>query len=94
MKHFRFPIDRVPPMKRFFQTLGLGLMLAVVPAIAQAACTVEYKAKRDATQSEPLRLTVDTMEVTSCDPSKAAAEVRARLAQDGWTLLKVLSVKE
>jgi len=77
-------------MKRFAQILCATLALSLAPAAAQAACTVEYKAKQD----NPLRLTVGTLRVTSCDPSKAAAEVRAHLAQQGWTLLKVLSVKE
>jgi uncharacterized protein YcnI len=77
-------------MKRITHIFATVMALSLVPAAAQAACTVEYKAKQD----NPLRLTVGTLQVTSCDPTKAAAEVRAHLAQQGWTLLKVLSVKE
>ncbi|WP_407491889.1 hypothetical protein [Pseudooceanicola sp. MF1-13] len=77
-------------MKRLPHTIAAVLALSLAPAAAQAACTVEYKAKQD----NPLRLTVGTLQVSSCDPTKAAAEVRAHLAQQGWTLLKVLSVKE
>lgn len=81
-------------MKHLTHIIAAALALSLAPVAAQAACTVEYKAKQDATQNDPLRLTVGTLRVTSCDPSKAAAEVRAHLAQQGWTLLKVLSVKE
>lgn len=60
------------------------------PTHAQATCTVEYKAKQD----NPLRLSVGTVQVSSCERDAAEAEARAILAQRGWTLLKVLTVKE
>jgi len=72
MKHI-YPI--------FFCALAWGA------GAAQAACLVEYKAKRD----NPLRLTAGVMQVSDC--SNASSEVRARLHSQGWILLKVLSVK-
>ena len=65
------------------------VLLRLAPAVAQAACTAEYKAKQD----NPLRLQHGEMQVSSCDPSAAAAEVQARLAQQGWILLKIVSLK-
>ena len=75
-------------MKRIAPLLVATMALTALPALAQAACTVEYKAKQD----NPLKLTVGTIQVPSCDPAQAEAEARALLAQQGWTLLKVLSV--
>ena len=71
-------------MKRMLLILAL-----CAPASAQAACYADYKAKQD----NPLRLQHGEMQVSSCDPSAAAAEVQARLAQQGWILLKIVSLK-
>ena len=67
--------------------LAFGLVLAATTA--QAACQVEYKAKRD----KPLELYYDVT-VVNAPCSAAEAALRAQLAQKGLTLLKVLSKKE
>ncbi len=67
--------------------LAFGLVLAATSA--QAACQVEYKAKRD----KPLELFYDVTTVNAPCASAEAA-LRAKLAQRGLTLLKVLSKKE
>jgi outer membrane lipopolysaccharide assembly protein LptE/RlpB len=67
--------------------LAFGLMLAATTA--QAACQVEYKAKRD----KPLELYYDVT-VVNAPCASAEAALRAQLAQQGLTLLKVLSKKE
>ncbi|GGE36436.1 hypothetical protein GCM10011360_25250 [Primorskyibacter flagellatus] len=78
-----------PLMTRILHILGLCAVFLAAPVVAQAACTAEYKAKQD----NPLRLQHGEMQVSSCDPSAAAAEVQARLAQQGWILLKIVSLK-
>lgn len=64
-------------------------LLLALPGLAQAACIAEYKAKQD----NPLRLQHGEMQVSSCDMSTAQAEVAAKLAQQGWILLKIVSLK-
>ena len=64
-------------------------ILLALPATAQAACIAEFKAKQD----NPLRLQHGEMQVSSCDMATATAEVTARLAQQGWILLKIVSLK-
>ncbi|MGR3550459.1 hypothetical protein [Pseudooceanicola sp.] len=59
------------------------------PASAQTVCVAEYKAKQD----NPLRLQHGEMAVASCDPARAADEVRVKLASRGWILLKIIAVK-
>lgn len=76
-------------MTRTMLISGLTALFLTLPAAAQAACTAEYKAKQD----NPLRLQAGSMQVSSCDMSAATAEVRARLAQQGWILLKIVSLK-
>lgn len=69
--------------------LGLGLSVTALPA--QAACLAEYKAKRD----NPLELYYDVAQVAApCTIENAEAQLRAILASQGLTLLKVLSVTE
>ena len=68
--------------------IALALGLATT---AQAACYADYKAKRD----DPLRLHYGVAELSDadCGSSKAAKGALApRLAQDGWTLLNILSI--
>lgn len=65
----------------------LGALL--VAGAAQAACQVEYKAKRDS----PLELYYDVATVDAPCASAEAA-LRARLAARGLTLLKILSKRE
>jgi len=64
------------------------LLLAASPL--QAECYADYKAKQD----DPLRLAYGVAQVSdgNCDPGAAQGELEPRLAQQGWTLLNVMSV--
>ena len=77
-------------MKR--NALALMFLSALLTAgAANAACTVEYKAKRD----NPLKLEFGTADLPdeACGSAQAAAAALApRLAQKGWTLLSVVSI--
>lgn len=67
----------------------VALLLAAAPA--DAACRVEYKAKRD----NPLKLDFASASLpdAACTSKQAAAAALApRLAQDGWTLLSIVSI--
>lgn len=76
-------------MKRIAQITLLATALAFGAAGAQAACTVEYKAKRD----NPLELFYGTAQVGGdCSQADAAERLRKKLAREGLVLLKVLSV--
>ncbi len=76
-------------MKHLIATLAVATALAAAPA--SAACLVEYKAKQD----NPLRLEHGTVTVpdSACTKAAAAPIVQAQLAQRGWTLLSILSVR-
>ncbi|TCS67640.1 hypothetical protein [Primorskyibacter sedentarius] len=77
MKHTR-------PLRAVILTVLLAL-----PAMAQADCYADYKAKRDT----PLRLHYGIAKISgACSRDAARAELKPRLAADGWTLLTVLSV--
>jgi len=67
--------------------LVLGLALA---GPASAACYADYKAKQD----NPLRLHygVAALPDGACDKRSAKAVLAPRLANQGWTLLNVLSI--
>ncbi|VDC20382.1 hypothetical protein [Pseudogemmobacter humi] len=68
----------------------LAAILALVLAgPAAAECYADYKAKKD----NPLQLHYGVARVSdgNCAPGSAAAELKPRLAADGWTLLNVLS---
>jgi len=68
--------------------LILGAVIAFTTS-AQAACFVDYKAKRD----DPLRLHYGVAEIAGdCTPLNAARVLQPRLANGGWTLLTVLNV--
>jgi len=73
-------------MNRIAPTIAAAIGALLFAGPAQAACQVEYKAKRD----NPLKLYHD---VTTVDAPCASAEaaLRAQLAARGLTLLKVLS---
>ncbi|EPX87090.1 hypothetical protein [Salipiger mucosus] len=77
-------------MKTWLRTLAVALALAL-PAAADAACYVEYKAKQDG----PLRLHygIALLHSATC-PSRdsAAAQLVQRLDRNGWTLLTVIAV--
>ncbi|SPH23806.1 hypothetical protein DEA8626_02878 [Defluviimonas aquaemixtae] len=69
--------------------LALIALLAAEPA--SAACRVEYKAKRD----NPLKLDfgVASLPDSACASKQAAAAALApKLAQQGWTLLAIVSI--
>ncbi len=76
-------------MRKIFTLFALCLALAApAPALAQT-CYADYKAK----QNKPLRLHYGVMQLNGpCRKKPARAEVSARLAAQGWTLLNVLSV--
>ena len=69
-------------MKHIFYA-AVALLALALPA--QAACFVDYKAKMD----DPLRLHYGVAEV-ACG-GDAQAELTARLAANGWTLLDIVS---
>lgn len=69
----------------------LAFLMAFTASAASAACTVEYKAKRD----NPLRLEfgVTTVPDSACTKAAARSIVAAQLAQRGWQLLNIVSVR-
>lgn len=77
-------------MKHLLTPLALITALALpASALAASDCYADYKAKQD----NPLRLHYGVMQVQgACKRAPAKAEVSARLAQSGWTLLKIISV--
>lgn len=77
-------------MKRIAPIIAAAITgLVLFAGAAQAACQVEYKAKRD----NPLKLYHDVTTVDApCGSAEAA--LRAQLAAQGLTLLKVLAKKE
>jgi hypothetical protein len=76
-------------MKNAVLSLLTALMVTLALPASAANCYADYKAKQD----NPLRLHYGVAQVTGpCDPASARAELSARLAAQGWTLLNVLSV--
>lgn len=76
-------------MKHFVLPLALAACLIAPTASHAADCYADYKAKQD----KPLRLHYGVIELSgACKRGPAKAEVSARLKQNGWTLLNVLSV--
>lgn len=74
-----------------FRFLAPALLAALVAGSASAACIAEYKAKRD----DPLRLFYGTVEIGGpCTIEAATSKLSAKLAAQGMTLLKVLSVTQ
>lgn len=71
------------------RTLSVTVFLTLAAQGAQAACEIEYKAKRDT----PLELFYGVTTVDAPCPTAESA-LRARLAGQGLTLLKVLSKQE
>lgn len=76
-------------MTRLLAPFIIALVMAA--GTAQAACFVDYKAKKD----NPLRLHYGVMQVgeAACNqgPRAAAPDVARRLQAGGWTLLNVVS---
>ena len=80
---------RVFDMKHLLISFVLVAGLAVNSSASAAECYADYKAKQD----NPLRLHYGVIQLQgACKRGPAKAEVSARLAQGGWTLLNVLSV--
>ena len=79
-------------MKHSLFSCALAACVCLVTAnAAQAACVAEYKAKRD----NPLKLFHNVAQISGpCTVGNATAQLRASLASQGLTLLKVVSVRE
>jgi hypothetical protein len=79
--------DRVMYVKHGCAALAVGLLMA---GTAQAECYADYKAKQD----EPLRLHYGVMALpdNACNKEAAAGVIAPKLAQQGWTLLNVVSI--
>lgn len=77
------------PITAQIATLAVTALLALASPVRAEECFADYKAKRD----NPLRLHYGVAQISgACDAGSAKAELTARLAKDGWTLLNVLSV--
>ena len=72
--------------------LGAAILLAslALAGAVQAECYADYKAKQDG----PLRLHYGVIAVPddACSAGAATKVIAPRLAQQGWTLLNVVSV--
>lgn len=69
----------------------LAFALTAYALPSQAACYADYKAKQD----DPLRLHYGVMELPDAACSNrnvAARQVQQRLANGGWSLLKIQSI--
>lgn len=78
-------------MYRMLMPFALALALIGVAATARASCYADYKAKTD----DPLRLhygVVELPDAACADTDAAAPQISTRIARDGWTLLKVMSI--
>ena len=78
-------------MKHILLSLCVATTLGLSATAAQAACFADYKAKQD----NPLRLEHGTIMVpdSACTVTAAQPIVAAQLAQRGWTLLNIVSVR-
>ncbi len=82
-------MKRKPTLCAAIAAFSIGMGATAGQALA--ACTAEYKAKRD----NPLELFYDVAQVDGpCTRENAQAQLQAALAAQGLTLLKVLSVSE
>lgn len=69
--------------------LILGALTTLMATAANAACYADYKAKRD----DPLRLHYGVAQIGGeCSTQGAEAELRPKLAADGWELLTIVGV--
>ena len=69
----------------------LALVACLAAGAADAACQVQYKAKRD----NPLKLDFGTASLPDeacASEAAAAAALAPRLADKGWTLLAIVSI--
>jgi hypothetical protein len=75
-------------MKHIILSLVCAGTLAFSAPAHAADCFADYKAKQD----DPLRLHYGVAQITGgCQINLAGAELRARLAAQGWTLLSIVS---
>lgn len=75
--------------RRLLSVLALAACLGA--GAADAACQVQYKAKRD----NPLKLDFGTAKLPDeacASKAAAAAALAPRLAGKGWTLLSIVSI--
>ena len=78
-------------MKKILISLLALTALTLGAQAASAACSVEYKAKRD----NPLELFYDVAQVGGdCTIAAVRQKLEQKLAKEGLTLLKVMSVKK
>ncbi|WP_300032748.1 hypothetical protein [uncultured Roseobacter sp.] len=75
-------------MKQIAHILVLTVAIIAGNAAQAADCYADYKAKQD----NPLRLHYGVAEISQCSKQGARAELSARLAAQGWTLLNIVSV--
>ncbi|WP_299780242.1 hypothetical protein [uncultured Roseobacter sp.] len=75
-------------MKHTALIAGLVAALALAQPGHTAGCYADYKAKQD----NPLRLHYGVAQISQCSKGAAKAELSARLANQGWTLLNIVSV--
>jgi hypothetical protein len=76
-------------MKHMRLWLVTALLFSLASTASAADCFADYKAKRD----NPLRLHYGVVQVAGpCNAADAQAEIAARLEQNGWTLLNVVSL--
>jgi hypothetical protein len=81
-------LHKITVMKYARYTCCALMMIACATHAQAAECYADYKAKQD----NPLRLHYGVAEVSQCSKQAAQAELTARLAAKGWTLLNVVSV--
>ncbi len=87
-------VHMVVLMKKLLISSVTALSLLTIMALAspaKAECYADYKAKRD----NPLRLHYGVIELPDAicaDPAQTKAEIAARIGQNGWRLLNVLSI--
>ncbi len=78
-------------LARFRLAAPIVLALALAGTPAAADCYADYKAKRD----DPLQLhygVIALPDAACAEANVTQAEIAARIAVDGWTLLTVVSV--
>ncbi len=76
-------------MKKLYLSLATVAALALAAPAQAAGCYADYKAKQD----NPLRLHYGVAQISgTCTRAAAAAQLSAKLARNGWTLLNIVSV--
>ena len=75
-------------MKQLIAIFGLAALVALAGPPAAADCYADYKASRD----NPLQLHYGVIALPDQACTSPQAEIAARIAVEGWTLLTVVSV--